>query len=121
MFLGRNKKNIVNPCKPQFYYIKVGFKGVKIYIMLTLKSERYKNFIYIYRETVWICLHIKQMKKQICIHCISRKLACFHGGLVDTLQILSMQKVLRFRSYEKIKMFKTETARILFSRMYMQL
>ena len=30
MFFGRNKKNNVYPCKPQFYYIKVGFKGVKI-------------------------------------------------------------------------------------------
>ena len=30
MFLGRNKKNNVYPCQPQFYYIKVGFKGVKI-------------------------------------------------------------------------------------------
>ena len=28
MFLSRNKKNNVDPCKPQFYYIKVGFKGV---------------------------------------------------------------------------------------------
>ena len=30
MFSGRNKKSNVYPCKPQFYYIKVGFKGVKI-------------------------------------------------------------------------------------------
>ena len=30
MFLSRNSKNNVYPCKPQFYYIKVGFKGVKI-------------------------------------------------------------------------------------------
>ena len=30
MFLSRNKKNNVYPCKPKFYYIKVGFKGVKI-------------------------------------------------------------------------------------------
>ena len=30
MFLSRNKKNNVNPYKPQFYYIKVGFKGVSI-------------------------------------------------------------------------------------------
>ena len=28
MFLSRNKKNNVYPCKPQFYYIKVGFEGV---------------------------------------------------------------------------------------------
>ena len=30
MFLINNKKNNVYPCKPQFYYLKVGFKGVKI-------------------------------------------------------------------------------------------
>ena len=30
MFLSRNKKNYVYPCKPDFYYVKVGFKGVKI-------------------------------------------------------------------------------------------
>ena len=30
MFLRRNKKNNVYPCKPQFYYTKMGFKGVKI-------------------------------------------------------------------------------------------
>ena len=30
MLLSRNKKNNVYPCKPQFYCIKVGFKGVKI-------------------------------------------------------------------------------------------
>ena len=30
MILSRNKKNNVYPCKPQFYYIIVGFKGVKI-------------------------------------------------------------------------------------------
>ena len=30
MFLSRYKKNNVYPCKPQFYYIKVGFKRVKI-------------------------------------------------------------------------------------------
>ena len=32
MFLSRNKKNNVYPTyKPQFYYIKVGFKGSKLY------------------------------------------------------------------------------------------
>ena len=30
MILSRNKKNNVYPCKPQFYYMKVGFKGIKI-------------------------------------------------------------------------------------------
>ena len=30
MCLSTNKKNKVYPCKPPFYYIKVGFKGVNI-------------------------------------------------------------------------------------------
>ena len=30
MFLSRNNKNNIYPSKPQFYYIKVGFKGVNI-------------------------------------------------------------------------------------------
>ena len=30
MFLSRNKENNVYTCNPQFYFIKVGFKGVKI-------------------------------------------------------------------------------------------
>ena len=30
MLLSRNKKNNVYPCKTQFYYINVGFNGVKI-------------------------------------------------------------------------------------------
>ena len=28
MFWSRNNKNNVYPCKPQFYYIKLGFKGI---------------------------------------------------------------------------------------------
>ena len=31
MFLSRKKKNNVCPCKPQFYNIKVGFRGSKLY------------------------------------------------------------------------------------------
>ena len=30
MLLSRNKENNVYPCKTQFYYIKVGFTGVRI-------------------------------------------------------------------------------------------
>ena len=30
MLLSRNKKNNLSYCKPKFYFIKVGFKGVKI-------------------------------------------------------------------------------------------
>ena len=30
IFVSRNKKIIYYPCKPQFYYMEVGFKGVNI-------------------------------------------------------------------------------------------
>ena len=39
MFKSRNKKNNVYPCKPQFYYIKVGFKGVKIIQVCFLDAD----------------------------------------------------------------------------------
>ena len=39
MFLSKNKKNNVYPCKLQFYCIKVGFKGV--------------NFVMDYLRTYW--------------------------------------------------------------------
>ena len=38
MFLCRNKKNNIFPCKTQFYYIKMGVKGVKI-IWICFRDE----------------------------------------------------------------------------------
>ena len=38
MFLSRNMKDNVYLCKPQFYYINVGFKGVKI-ILVCFRDE----------------------------------------------------------------------------------
>ena len=40
MFSSKNTKNNVYPCKPQFYYIKVGFKGVKI-IKASIPDDSY--------------------------------------------------------------------------------
>ena len=44
MSLSKNKKNNVYPSKPQFYYIKVGFKGSKLYrhvfVMSTAKYTK---------------------------------------------------------------------------------
>ena len=41
MFSSRNKKNNVYPCEPQFYYIKVGCKGVKLnrYVFVICKTR----------------------------------------------------------------------------------
>ena len=40
MFLSRNNKSNVYPCKPQFYYIKMGVKWVKI-IKACFCDEKY--------------------------------------------------------------------------------
>ena len=42
MFWSKNKKKYVYPCKPQFYYIKVGCKGV--YITRTCFPDVFDNF-----------------------------------------------------------------------------
>ena len=59
MFLSKNKKNNVYPCKPQFYYIKVGFKEVKI-IYACFRDER--GIYHITIQVIWlfICLHFRQ-------------------------------------------------------------
>ena len=53
MFLSRNTKNNVYPCKPQLYYIKVGFKGVKIYRYVFLMSQDiiYFMLLVIYQDS----------------------------------------------------------------------
>ena len=54
MFLSRNKKNNVYPCKPQFYYIKVGLRGSKLYrhvfVMLVCR-----HIWSVYMEFIWSC------------------------------------------------------------------
>ena len=48
MSLSRNKKNNEYPCKPQFYYIKVGFKGGQIYRYVFVMQPDISKFFPIY-------------------------------------------------------------------------
>ena len=50
MFLSRNKKNNVYPYKPQFYYIKLELKGVKI-IQACFRDA---SIIDTYSEGAWL-------------------------------------------------------------------
>ena len=53
MFLSRNKKNNVYPCKPQFYYIKVGFKGSKLYRhVFVMRKKKLLQFVFISMNTM---------------------------------------------------------------------
>ena len=47
MFLNRNKKNNVYPCKPKFYFIKVGLSGSKLYryVFMTKSSLNIRRYV----------------------------------------------------------------------------
>ena len=46
VFVMRNKKNNVYSCKPQFYYIKMGFKGVNIILTcFPLRKHAYSTIL----------------------------------------------------------------------------
>ena len=64
MFLSRNKKNNVYPRKPQFYQIKVGFKGVKI-IKVCFPDVLFEENTFIH--TIWSLqsIHLKANARQI--------------------------------------------------------
>ena len=65
MFLSRNKKHYVYPCKPQFYYIKWGLKGSKLYryvfvmwayMYLQIRMEYPKNIFFVssWKHMLWV-------------------------------------------------------------------
>ena len=47
MFLSRNKKNNVYPCKSQFYYIKWGLRGSKLYRCVFVMLRLTSGFVYL--------------------------------------------------------------------------
>ena len=60
MFLSRNMKNNVNPCKPQLNYIKVGFRGSRLYrhvfVMPCLCKQCRSRSVGFWRsQLIWIC------------------------------------------------------------------
>ena len=61
MFLNRNKKNNVYPCKAQFYFMNVGFKGVKLIKVC-------------FRDEMW-----RYPGKVITMEYIAKTLLCYRG------------------------------------------
>ena len=62
MFSSRNKKFNVYPCKPQFYYIKVGFEGSKLYryVFVMYSSNRILDrriVVCLIRVVFWVDSH----------------------------------------------------------------
>ena len=60
MLLSRNKKNNVYPYKPHFYYIKVGFKGSKLYRHVLLSVSEDRSYVNLTLETASSKLLMRQ-------------------------------------------------------------
>ena len=76
MFLSRNKKNNVYPCKPQFYYIKVGFKGSKLYRYVFVMIQRRKNVNVMYWVDLTLvgrCINVMCLLGRNEVLCSSKK------------------------------------------------
>ena len=91
-FLSRNNKNNVHPFKPQFYYIKVGFKGVKIIQVCSRDVYVPQHKFYLEKRKL-LCGYLllsgamsKTHKFCICIKSVGFYVStCWLGGLVVSL------------------------------------
>ena len=81
MFLSRNKKNNVYPCKPQFYSIKVGFKGSELYrhvFEMETLPEKSPDIVYLCIYLFSLCIMEEQgvhMDIGLLTHCILNRLS----------------------------------------------
>ena len=100
MFLSRNKKNIVYPCKPQFYYIKVGFKGSEFYryvfVMqrkcnLCLKQKKRNVFPFIPRHKI-VVGHVGCLCPSICLSYVHPSVFSFPDNNLNNYQWISILK-----------------------------
>ena len=85
--LSRNKKNNVYPCKPQFYCIKVGFKGIKIILACFCDEDVCKQ---------WRCRPASERAKSDTDLCYTVKLQWLehfwdHGNLFETWVVRTIE------------------------------
>ena len=71
MFWGRNKKNNVYPCKPQFYYIKGGgFRGSKLYRYVLVMCASKTGFGPPTHSPYFSCLPFQGGYSVTVLHCL---------------------------------------------------
>ena len=64
MFLSRNKRNNVYPCKPQFYHIKVGLKGIKIIKACFRDEKRFTESIVLFEIVNCFKMYVIKIKEE---------------------------------------------------------
>ena len=106
MFLSRNKKNNVYPCKPQFYYIKWGLGGSKLYrhifvmpsqVQIVFKTSCKQTFLQIVRAKACpqICDGIHKLNK-IGFLCLYENILCgTHNNCLDEEVLIAVSLVVK--------------------------
>ena len=91
VFLRSNKKNNVYPCKPQFYYIKVGLRGSKLYRYVFVMSFCSQNPRMLHNKLVVMCycrIHRMILDIRICAKdAFSKGMAYFAGCMRIFVQV----------------------------------
>ena len=90
MFLSRNKKIDVYPCKPQFCYIKVGLKGVNIIYACFRDGYPYGPF---HSKTGSPGIYGQQMPRSACTSAQSdQDLRCSLLESFDTIECINKEQ-----------------------------
>ena len=93
MSLSRNKTNNVYPCKPQFYYIKVGFKGVKIIYICFRDELNFLKHRYFY---ILVCMFTVDTDQPAQLHSLislhHTMIYCFFVQIAQTDQAAGMRR-----------------------------
>ena len=74
------------PCKPQFYFLKMGLKGAKIILVCFRDDERgYLDYVFLvspHRYMLWVLRNTLAMlisTNNICVHGEVRKISALFG------------------------------------------
>ena len=90
MFLSRNRKNNTHPCKSKSYYIKVGFRGSKLYIYfrdaMSVQNKGPYELVY-FRWLIWFC------SKNILIKSIFSSVPLRSKGTLKSMVIYARYKI----------------------------
>ena len=94
MFLSRNKKNNVYPCKPQFYYIKGGLRGSKLYSHVFVMSVSDSVKVLVVCEVVYLVSFIFAGYGSIApVTDLGRGICMLYAGLGIPLALLVLAEV----------------------------
>ena len=97
MFLSRSKKNNVYPCKAQFYYIKVGFRGSLLYKHVFVMASQGPSKQLQFLRSHSFKLNKRRFRLNVLANVFSNRLVNLWNDLPDN--IVNASSVNAFKTY----------------------